>query len=69
MPEKLFTPKEVCELLQISRTTLDKWIKLKKLPTPFRIGGKKLLFSAESLKNFLNPDQAVEGISSHDPKH
>ena len=39
--ESLWTPEDLCELLQISRRTLHRWIGSGRVPPPIRIGSEE----------------------------
>jgi excisionase family DNA binding protein len=52
LPRLTFTVREVCQSLQISRTTLWKLVRSRKLK-PLRIG-RRVLFTMEALQAFLN---------------
>jgi excisionase family DNA binding protein len=55
-PTLVLTAKEAYELLQISRTTLWKLVKQKKLKT-CSFGGRRRLFSRETLEQFVRDNQ------------
>ena len=57
VPKLTYSIPEVCEVLQISRTTLWKLVRSRKLK-PVRIG-RRVLFSMKSLDDFLNGDAGV----------
>jgi excisionase family DNA binding protein len=49
---------EVCEALQISRTTLWKLVRSRRLK-PVRIG-RRVLFSMKAIEEFLNGDNGLQ---------
>ena len=55
IPKLTYSIPEVCEALQISRTTLWKLVKSRRLK-PVRIG-RRVLFPVRALDEFLNGDQ------------
>ena len=54
VPKLTYSVPEVCEALQISRTTLWKLVRSRRLK-PVRIG-RRVLFSMKALEDFLNGD-------------
>ena len=55
IPKLTYSIPEVCEALQISRTTLWKLVKSRRLK-PVRIG-RRVLFPVRAVDEFLNGDQ------------
>ena len=53
-----FSIPEVCEALQISRTTLWKLVRSRRLK-PVRIG-RRVLFSLKAVEDFLNGDTGAQ---------
>ena len=58
IPKLTFSIPEVCEALQISRTTLWKLVRSRRLK-PVRIG-RRVLFSLKSVEDFLNGDNGAQ---------
>jgi excisionase family DNA binding protein len=54
VPKLTYSVAEVCEALQISRTTLWKLVRSRRLK-PVRIG-RRVLFSLKTLEEFVNGD-------------
>jgi excisionase family DNA binding protein len=54
VPKLTYSIPEACEALQISRTTLWKLVRSRRLK-PVRIG-RRVLFSLKTLEDFLNGD-------------
>jgi excisionase family DNA binding protein len=54
VPKLTYSIPEVCEALQISRTTLWKLVRSRRLK-PVRIG-RRVLFSLQAVEEFLNGD-------------
>ena len=52
MDNQYMTVKEVCQLLKVSRLTVYRWIKFKKLPA-IKIG-KEFRFAKGEIEEFLN---------------
>ena len=59
-PKLTYSIREVCESLQISRTTLWKLVRSRRLKT-VRIG-RRVLFSLKSIDDFLNGDGGVRRL-------
>ena len=57
VPKLTYSVPEVCEALQISRTTLWKLVRSRRLK-PVRIG-RRVLFSLKAVEDFLNGDGGV----------
>jgi excisionase family DNA binding protein len=56
-PKLTYSIPEVCKALQISRTTLWKLVKSRRLkPVPI---GRRVLFSLRTIDEFLNGDRAA----------
>ena len=51
LPKLVFTIEEACQILKVSRTTIWRLVRRKKLKT-FRIG-RRVLFTLEALQDFL----------------
>jgi excisionase family DNA binding protein len=58
VPKLTYSIPEVCEALQISRTTLWKLVRSRRLK-PVRIG-RRVLFSLKALEAFLNGDVTTQ---------
>ena len=58
VPKLTYSIPEVCEALQISRTTLWKLVRSRRLK-PVRIG-RRVLFSLKAVEEFLNPERSVQ---------
>ena len=58
VPKLTYSIPEVCEALQISRTTLWKLVRSRRLK-PVRIG-RRVLFSLKALEDFLNGDVTTQ---------
>jgi len=56
IPKLTYSVPEVCEALQISRTTLWKLVRSRRLK-PVRIG-RRVLFSLKAVDEFLNGDSS-----------
>jgi excisionase family DNA binding protein len=56
VPKLTYSVPEVCEALQISRTTLWKLVRSRRLK-PVRIG-RRVLFSLKAVDEFLNGDSS-----------
>ena len=56
-PKLIYSVPETCKALQISRTTLWKLVKTRRLK-PLRIG-RRVLFTTQALEEFLNGDRTV----------
>lgn len=56
-PKLTYTVSETCKALQISRTTLWKLVKSRRLK-PVRIG-RRVLFTTSALEEFLNGDRSA----------
>jgi excisionase family DNA binding protein len=74
--KKMINPKELCELLCISRSTMYRWIKAGKLTPAFRTIGNHRRFDLSVIKSlFFNTNQdddkltiTYARVSSHDQK-
>jgi excisionase family DNA binding protein len=53
LPKLTYSVREVCEILQISRTTLWKLTKAKKNGLKVLRIGRRVLFSVETIQDFL----------------
>jgi excisionase family DNA binding protein len=58
VPKLTYSIPEVCEALQISRTTLWKLVRSRRLK-PVRIG-RRVLFSLKAVEEFLNGDNGSQ---------
>ena len=58
VPKLTYSVPEACEALQISRTTLWKLVRSRRLK-PVRIG-RRVLFSLKALEDFINGDNGVQ---------
>ena len=58
VPKLTYSIPEVCEALQISRTTLWKLVRSRRLK-PVRIG-RRVLFSLKAVEDFLNGDGSAQ---------
>ena len=58
VPKLTYSIPEVCEALQISRTTLWKLVRSRRLK-PVRIG-RRVLFSLRALEDFLNGEGGAQ---------
>jgi excisionase family DNA binding protein len=58
VPKLTYSVPEVCEALQISRTTLWKLVRSRRLK-PVRIG-RRVLFSLKAVDEFLNGDSGAQ---------
>jgi excisionase family DNA binding protein len=58
VPKLTYSIPEVCEALQISRTTLWKLVRSRRLK-PVRIG-RRVLFSLKAVEDFLNSDNGAQ---------
>ena len=58
VPKLTYSVPEVCEALQISRTTLWKLVRSRRLK-PVRIG-RRVLFSMKALEDFLNGESGAQ---------
>ncbi len=52
MKEEFYDIKEICEILKVTRLSVYRWIKAKKLPA-YKVG-KTFLIKKEDFKEFLN---------------
>ena len=69
-PKPLLTSRDVCRLLSISRTTLDRHVRRGFLPRPIRIGrGKSAIrrWRAAEIHAFMNDDTAADPDPDPDP--
>jgi excisionase family DNA binding protein len=53
LPKLVYTVKEACRILRVSRTTVWKLVQSKKLKA-VRIG-RRVLFTPKAIEEFLNP--------------
>jgi excisionase family DNA binding protein len=51
--EELFTAREICRLLKISRATLDRWLRRGRFPEPYRLSGQTRRWSWGQVSEFL----------------
>jgi excisionase family DNA binding protein len=58
VPKLTYSISEVCKALQISRTTLWKLVRSRRLK-PVRIG-RRVLFSLKTLEEFVNGDNSAQ---------
>ena len=58
VPKLTYSVNEVCAALQISRTTLWKLVRSRRLK-PVRIG-RRVLFSLKTLEDFVNVDNGAQ---------
>ena len=65
VPKLTYSVPEVCEALQISRTTLWKLVRSRRLK-PVRIG-RRVLFSMKALEDFLKGTGAHNGQGKNEP--
>ena len=56
LPKLVFTAKEVCEILDICRTSLWKLVKSGKLKRLYT-GTRRLLFAVKTVEEFINNNQ------------
>jgi predicted DNA-binding transcriptional regulator AlpA len=52
--EMLIGTEEMCELLQIGRTALWKWKSSGKIPAPFRVSRRPLLWRRREIEDWIN---------------
>lgn len=52
--DRLIRPKEMRERLNISRSTLYRWVKSKKFPMPIRVNNKTIGWRERDYLNWLN---------------
>lgn len=61
IPKLTYSVPETCKALQISRTTLWKLVKARRLK-PVRIG-RRVLFTTRALEEFLNDDRPARAMN------
>ncbi|NVE93387.1 helix-turn-helix transcriptional regulator [Altererythrobacter lutimaris] len=53
MQTQLLSPKGVCELTSLSRSTIDRLVAAKKFPEPIRITSRRLAYNAAEVEAWL----------------
>lgn len=62
MKQRIFRPDDICQLLSVSRSTFDRWVKSEYFPKPdYRIGGP--IWKETTFKAFLS--KCVEAASKY----
>jgi predicted DNA-binding transcriptional regulator AlpA len=59
-PLRLYCARKLCQMLGVSRSTLDDWVKRGLFPSPLRPGGGKRFWSESQVRNFLK----AQGVPS-----
>lgn len=58
--EEYLTIAKACEFLQVSRSTIWRWIDREDLPA-YRIGRRRVLVRKDDLRRLINPARSVDG--------
>ncbi len=63
MRDELVSPAEVAQRLSVNRRTIYRWIDSKRLPTPIRLPGGKILFRWREVLKYLGADRPADGAA------
>lgn len=59
METKFLTPKRVCELTSLSRSTLDRLVAAGSFPQPMRITDRRLAYNAAAVEAWMQQKAAA----------
>lgn len=48
----LLSTKDLCDIYQVNRSTIHRWVRAKKLPKPVRLGSRSPRWSKDQLTEF-----------------
>ena len=59
MEPRFLSPRKVCELTSLSRSTLDRLVAAGSFPSPIRITDRRLAYNATAVEAWMHAKEAV----------